>query len=215
MVARKRFTPLSLGAEIAQDVRGFSRISPEVFARNKHSGLYCASTRKSKRSGGVNGAYTKRNQMKSKVSFRSKFVGQKGKKFARPSGRKCNFKNVFGQQQAEPVRILVNPNRMNRPVKKRGQTRSKSKKVVQEKSQQDIDQALLNFKLRGVMKKFEQTFEDLEDLKMTRRQYVKKLNVLNELMWNCKELSLKARKAKGILISNQVSWEKKLVREKI
>ena len=40
MVARKRFSPMTEGAEIAHNVSGFSRISPEVFARNRHAGLY-------------------------------------------------------------------------------------------------------------------------------------------------------------------------------
>ena len=64
------------------------------------------------------------------------------------------------------------------------------------------------------MRKFEDSFANLEEIKYTRSQYVRKLKVLNEMMWNYDQLSSKASKAKSILISNQVHWEKKSVREK-
>ena len=212
MVARNRCGPVNLGFEKAQDVRGFSRISPKVFEQNKHSGLYYASTRKWKKSGGVNGRYAKKNQQRNYSSVKSKSNGQKGSKFARYSNRQCNFKNVNDQQNAETFQVLVNPARMSRPVKskKRQSLGSKHQKAVGNKTQQDIDDALLNFKLRGVMKKFESSFSNVEEIKLTRGQYIRKLNVLNELIWNCEELSGKARKAKGTLISNQVKGKRNL-----
>ena len=64
MVARIRSNPVNLGAETAQEVSGFSRISPEIFKCNKHSGLYFASIGRKKYDQSINGQYAKGSKKK-------------------------------------------------------------------------------------------------------------------------------------------------------
>ena len=216
MVARKRFNSLSLGAETAQKVSGFSRIRPEVFSQNKHSGLYFASNGRKLNMFDVNGAYIKRSvrKIERNTSVKAKRASQKVRKFA----RSCNFeKSRSGQQFTEPERLFINPRMMNRPVKciRKNNSSRKLGKSPPVKNQSDIQDALLNFKLRGVLQAFEKSFVKVHGFEMSRKQYLKKLESLNEMIWTSKEIGAKASKARAILISNQVSIEKAQIRENL
>ena len=187
MVARKRFNPLKLGAEIAQDVSGFSRLRPEVFSQNKHSGLYFASTGRKPTVYDVNGMYIKKSR---DTRVKTKRAGPKRKK----SAKSCSFqKSKSGQQFANPVRLFVNPARMSRPVKSNKWKFSKRKDIrsKQTKNCNEVNDALLNFKLRGVLHQVEKSFQKVHDYEMSRRQYAEKLKILNEMIWTSKDIAVR------------------------
>ena len=216
MVARNRLHPLSLGAETAQEVSGFSRIRPEIYSQNKHSGLYFANCAKKSRNFDVNGMYIKRS-MKKRNEY-SNVKAKRARQNVRKCARSCNFqKSKASQFSTNTIKLHVKPERMSRPIKRNFKRSSSNKKVFEARSQNqnDVDNALLNFKLRGVINKFESSFANVDEMQLTRKQYLNKLQALNEMIWNSKEIRTRASKARSILISNQVSIEKELIRRNL
>ena len=217
MVARKRFNSMNLGSEKTQEVSGFSRIAPEVFARNKHSGLYFASLKNKSKAGDVNGRYIKRNQQK--VLRKSKHCGQQKGKFANPNGHGCNFKNRFDQQKADSFEDILYSELKTRPlsvkknvlkVKQSGQRHY----VKASNAQDEFEDALLKFRLTKALSDLVISFSDIDHFKLSRKQYFSKLKVLNEMIWTCEKSTWKAKKLKQIMVSNRDKLSKSQIRRK-
>ena len=239
MVARNNSVLMKVGPEMTQKKSGFSRIPWDVYARNKHAGLYRTEVTKKKVYHNNNGKFVKK--LKNKAVDNGSF-NRKCKRQSRHESFKAARK---GNQTAPTVKILKRPrgynvkNRWSRnvPVKiettyltkvnqdkymKRKGHKSNWKKndhVISELARhkfETVQEYVMEKQLKKVLASLNSYVQDPflnKDMQLSSQQCQNKLRVLNEMIWGSEELKKKASKARSILIANQAFIQKDRVRQ--
>ena len=197
------------GAEIAHNVSGFSRISPEVFARNRHAGLYSIRIQKDRHHFVDKGALNK-GVRKQKISRKN-------------SSKKMNSAFKFGAEGFAPeipdayFLRSVNPKPRESHSRKSARVIHHFKPKVHEKMiEADFtasEELMLSKKLKRVLCQADSLAVNMDEQLFDEKEYIIKLKLLNEMIWTSHEVAKRLSKARAIMISNQVFKEKEMVRK--
>ena len=213
-----------MGAEIAQVVPGFSRISPEVFRHNKHAGLYLASIgRKVPSTKGFVAGKSKRKSIE-----KGKFNRMNGKSVPNSfgSGRsQVNSKKGRGMQKSSvPPSVYSNPIKVNywtknssysRPNTARNGRLCKSWSRISNQKKTHSFEYVLCHKIQKVMKAIDDYAGHVEGGAFSSDVYQQKLEMLNQLVWGAHDIKSRVSEARSHLISNQVDLQKAILRKQI